>query len=103
MNKAKPLKRKVNEPLIRSEHNKPNLIFNNFIKRKITAQNNNKIPSRNEQDFIKENIANKNKKLKITKNYNSNKPKMVEESKIDDHSLNNRKLNVRNNTTKTKY
>ena len=36
MNKAKPLKRKVNEPLIRSEHNKPNIIFNNFIKRKIT-------------------------------------------------------------------
>ena len=63
MNKAKPLKRKVNEPLIRSEHNKPNLIFNNFIKRKITAQNNKKIPSRNEQDFNKGNIANKNKKL----------------------------------------
>ena len=97
MNKAKPLKRKVNEPLIRSEHNKPNLIFNNFIKRKITAQNNNKkIPSQNEQDFIKENIANKNKKLKITKNYNSNKPKMIVESKIDEHSLNNRKFNVRN-------
>ena len=97
MNKAKPLKRKVNEPLIRSEHNKPNLIFNNFIKRKITAQNNNKkIPSRNEQDFIKENIANKNRKLKIAFNYNSNKPKMIEENKTDDHSLNNRKLNVRN-------
>ena len=96
MNKAKPLKRKVNEPLIRIEHNKPNLIFNNFINRKITAQNNNKIPFKKETDFIKENIANKNKKLKIAFNYNSNKPKMREESKIDDHSLNNRKLNVRN-------
>ena len=94
----------VNEPLNQNKQNHPNLnegISKFNPNRKNTAENNNKIiTNKNEQDLIKENIINKNKKMRIeinniSNNDNLHKPKMIEENKIDEQSKNKRKLKLR--------
>ena len=94
----------VNEPLSQNKQNQPNFNEGNSKfnpNRKNTAENNNKrMTNKNEQDFIKENIINKKKKMgvkidNISNNDNLHKPKMIEENKIDEQSKNNRKLKLR--------
>ena len=98
------LKLNVNEPLSQNKQNQPNLnegISKFNPNRKNTAENNNKIiTNKNDQDLIKENIINKEKKMRIeinniSNNDNLHKPKMIEENKIDEQSKNNRKLKLR--------
>ena len=96
----------VNEPLNQNKQNHPNLNEGNSkfnSNRKNTAENNNKrMTNKNEQDFIKENKINKKKKIgikidNISNNDNLRKSKMIEENKIDEQSINNKRLKSRIN------
>ena len=96
----------VNEPLNQNKQNHPNLNEGNSkfnSNRKNTAENNNKrMTNKNEQDFIKENTINKKKKIgikidNISNNDNLRKSKMIEENKIDEQSINNKRLKSRIN------
>jgi len=100
------LKLNVNEPLNQNKQNHPNLNEDNSKfnpNRKNTAENKNKIiTNKNEQDLIKENIINKKKKMRIeinniSNNDNLRKSKMIEENKIDEQSINNKRLKSRIN------